>query len=130
MKIRELRVPPADRPFDPGQYLCGLEFYELSEPVSEDDRVGFANMIHYDTFLSLRHGPEHYEASLVPHSSTFYAALEACFGHLDGWSELPRESDGLPFRVLVPFLLHYYPPPEKPVRQGRFGRLADWLKRR
>ena len=130
MKIRELRTPSADTSFDPGQYFCGLEFYELNEPVSEADRVGLANMIHYTTFLSLRHGAEPYEASLVPRSSTFYAAVEACFGHLEGWHELPRESDALPLRFLVPFLLHHYPPPEKKARTGRFGRLADWLKRR
>ena len=131
MKIRELRVPSGDfRDLDPGRYLCELEFYPADESVGEGDRDGLAQMVHYLAFLSLRAGPELYEASLVPHSSTAYVALETYFGHLDGWKELPRESDALPYRFLVPFLMDYYPPHPAGAGQSLLSRLVHWWKGR
>jgi len=129
MKIRELRAPSGDlRAFDPGRYLCGLQFYPADEPLGESDRDGLAQMIHYLAFLSLRGGTERFESSLVPHSSSAYVALETYFGHLEGWEDLPREADALPYRVLVSFLMGYYPPPER--RSSLLIRLARWWKGR
>ncbi len=131
MKIRELKMPAGDlHAFDPGRHLSALQFDPTDAPVTEEDRVGLSGIVHYLAFLSLRGGPEPYESSLVPHSSSAYAALDAYFGHLEGWSELPRESDALPYRVLVPFLLDYYPPPMRTARGGLLGRLVGWWRGR
>jgi hypothetical protein len=127
MKIRELRVPAADQPFDPARYLAGLEFYESAVPLTETDRSGLANIVHYLAFLSLRHGDDQYNAAVIPRASSAYAALESCYQHLEGWSELPLDAEGLAYRDLVPFLLHYYPPPERP-STGISGLLKRWWK--
>ena len=127
MKIRELRAPPADRPFDPAQYLTGLDFYESDDPLTEADRIGLANIVHYLAFLSLRHGDSQYNAALIPHASSAFAALESCYQHLDGWDELPNDAGALPYSHLVPFLLHYYPPPERR-STGISGLLKRWWK--
>ena len=127
MRIRELRAPPAAvGAFDPGRYLCDLTFDPSDDPLTEADRVGLSQMVHYLAFLWLRGVTELYESSLLPQSSSAYAALDAYFGHLDGWSELPRESGALPYRALVEFLMHYYPPPERPPRRRLLRKLAAW----
>ena len=54
VKIRTLTAPRSDlSSFDPGEYLSGLDFYETADPISEEDRDGFAQFVHILTFMAL-----------------------------------------------------------------------------
>jgi hypothetical protein len=111
VKIRTLTAPQTPlTTFDPGEYLSGLEFYETDSPISEEDRDGLAQFLHFLAFMALQAKSSRWAASMVPRESLAYRALEAHFGHLNGWEELREDEPGLSYRGLSSFLIRYYPP--------------------
>jgi hypothetical protein len=111
VKIRELTAPSGDLgAFDPGRYLCSLDFYATAEPVDDAERDGLAQLVHFVAFLALQAHSPAFATAVVPQDSFAHAALESYFGHLEGWTDLPRDAKGLPYRALASFLMAYYPP--------------------
>jgi hypothetical protein len=109
VKIRALTAPPTPLgDFDPGAYLSGLEFYKTDAPISEVDRDGLAQFVHFLAFLALKAKSSRWASSVIPQGSSASRAIESHFGHLPGWpGVLPG---GLPYRQLASFLMHHYPP--------------------
>src|SRR5262245_17974308 len=111
VKIRSLTAPPLPlTDVDPGEYLSGLEFYETSSPITEEDRDGLAQFAHYLAFMALQSQSRRWANSIVTRDSQAYRALESHFGHLRGWPGVPKGEGGLPYRVLASFLMQHYPP--------------------
>jgi hypothetical protein len=111
VKIRTLLAPTGDlAEFDPGEYLCGLEFYPTEEPVDDAERNGLAQLVHFVGYLALQARSPAFATAVVATDSLAHAALQTYFGHLEGWNELPREPAGLTYRALASFLMTHYPP--------------------
>ena len=111
VKIRELVAPSGDlAEFDPGAYLCSLEFYPTTEVVDETERDGLAQLVHFVGYLALQANSPAFATAVVPTESLAHSALESYFRHLEGWSDLPRDGHGLTYRALASFLMTYYPP--------------------
>lgn len=111
VKIRSLAAPPTPLDaFDPGEYLDGLDFYETDTPISEPDRDGLAQFVHYLAFLALRAKSSKWSASTVGRGTSAFRCLESHFAHLDGWRELAQVENGLSYRQLAGFLMPHYPP--------------------
>ena len=109
VKVRTLLAPPAPlAEFDPGAYLSELEFYETNSPISEKDRDGLAQFVHFLAFLALQAQSSRWASSVVPQNGHAHRALELHFGHLAGWPDVP--TGGLPYRQLARFLMQHYPP--------------------
>ena len=55
VRIRTLvaPTPPLDE-FDPGAYLSSLEFYETTDPITDADRDGLAQFVHFLAFIALK----------------------------------------------------------------------------
>jgi len=111
VKIRLLVAPePPLTAFDPGEYLSSLEFYETTDTITEMDRDGLAQLVHYLAFLALSSKSDKWEASLVRHGTLAYKALSSHFGHLDAWHAVANNPEGVHYRALASFLLPCYPP--------------------
>jgi hypothetical protein len=109
VKIRTLTAPPTPlSEFDPGAYLSELEFYETDSPVSDEDRDGLAQFVHFLAFLALQAQSSRWPSSVVPRGSQAHRALESHFGHLAGWPVVA--AGGLPYRELAGLLMQHYPP--------------------
>ena len=110
-RIRELIAPQLPlTAFDPGEYLAGLEFYETNEPITDEDRDGLAQFVHFLAFLALKGQSSKWDAATVRRDTSAYRALESHFGQLEGWEELAAHEVGLPYRELAGFLMGHYPP--------------------
>jgi hypothetical protein len=96
--------------FDPGEYLCGLEFYETDSPITEEERDALAQFAHILAFTALEAKSSKWAASTVLRGTSAYGALESHFGHLQGWQELAKAESGLHYRQLAHFLMRHYPP--------------------
>ncbi len=111
IKIRTLTAPSTDLgSLDPGEYLGGLEFYETDEPITDEERDGLAQLTHFVAFLALEAKSTRFATSVVGGHTLAYRALESHFGHLAGWTTVPRDERGLEYRGLVVFLMNHYPP--------------------
>lgn len=111
VKIRTLPAPQAPlTAFDPGEYLNGLDFYETEKPVTEEDRDGLAQFVHFLAFLALQARSTNWDGSTVRQGTSAYRALESHFGHLEGWQELTKGESCLQYRRLATFLMEHYPP--------------------
>lgn len=111
VKIRELKAPEADlSKFDPGCYLANLEFYETDETVSNEDRDGLAQFIHFLAFLALQSQSSHWDSSIVPRGSSAFRAIESHFNDLDGWDAAALDKGDISYRDLASFLMSHFPP--------------------
>jgi hypothetical protein len=111
VKIRTLSSPHSDlSSFDPGKYLCDLEFYETSDAITNADRDGLAQFVHFLAFMALQAKSNAWEHSTVRRDATAFRALESHFGHLKGWEAITQGKNGLSYRQLVSFLMDPYPP--------------------
>ena len=111
VKIRTLHAPQGDlSSFDPGAYLSGLEFYETENQVTEDERDGLAQFVHFLAYVSLSARSTGWDQSVIEPDSSAFSALESHFGHLEGWTDLAPNGQRLGYRVLAKFLLGPYPP--------------------
>jgi hypothetical protein len=111
VRIRVLTAPEGDlSTFDPGEYLCSLEFYETDQALTEEDRDGLAQFVHFLAFLALEARSSAWQASAVGRDTSAYRALESHFGHLEGWAEVSRDAPALSYRSLVTLLMRHYPP--------------------
>ena len=111
VKIRTLPAPSiGSGAFDPGRYLSLLDFYETDEPITEADRDGLAQIVHYLAYLTLESRSPAWDRSFVARESLAHRALDSHFGSIPGWSELPRDERGLQYHGLTAFLMGCYPP--------------------
>jgi hypothetical protein len=111
VKIRTLTTPQMPfTEFDPGEYLCSLEFYETDCPLTEEDRDGLAQFAHLLAFMALRSKSTRWNASTIKPDTMAYQAFESHFGHLPGWRELANTDHGVHYRKLANFLMGHYPP--------------------
>ena len=110
VKIRKLVAPEGDlTEFDPGRYLSELEFYETDEAITDEDRDGLAQFVHYLAFLALSKKSTGWPDSMIETKSTAFAAIQSHFGKMVGWEKIATE-DGIPYRFLASFLMTAYPP--------------------
>ena len=98
VKIRTLIAPEGDlTEFDPGRYLSELEFYETDDPVTEEDRDGLAQFVHYLAFLALarnrRGGPTLLLKSKVLPSSRFNLILGTWTDGRKSWPRMALHTD-------------------------------------
>jgi hypothetical protein len=111
VRIREIVAPEGDlSTFDPGRYLSGLEFYESDTPVTDADRDGLAQFVHYLGFVALRAQSSSFGSSVIRGTSTAYRALESHFGDLPEWPQGSSPPADLSYRQLAWFLMRHYPP--------------------
>jgi hypothetical protein len=111
VKIRTLMAPPLPlSEFDPGEYLCGLEFYETESEITEEDRDGMAQFAHLLAFMALKGQSSKWADSTVRRGTLAYQALESHFGSLSGWEHLEADERGINYHQLASFLMGYYPP--------------------
>jgi len=111
VKIRELAAPEADlSSFDPGKYLSDLEFYETRAPITEEDRDGLAQFVHFLAFLALQGKSTGWSESSVAPDSLAYRALDSHFSHLDGWARIAQDGKAISYRALATTLMQPYPP--------------------
>ena len=111
VKIRTLTAPGGDlSQFDPGVYLSGLEFYETSDEITETDRNGLAQILHFLAFLATNAQSRRWSGSVVAHGTSAYEALASHFGDLPEWHDLAVPGENLAYSEMVRFLLPHYPP--------------------
>ena len=110
VKIRKLIPPEGDLSrLDPGGYICDLEFYETSDNITEEDREGLAELLHYLAYIALTNKSEKWASSTISKNTSAYLAIEHHFGSLDGWGNL-IEDNGINYKKLVSLLMPIYPP--------------------
>jgi len=86
VKIRTLVAPGGNlSEFDPGAYLSRLEFYQTSDELTEDDRHGMAQILHFLAFLAENAQSRYRNSSVVALGTSAYDALRSHFGDLAGW---------------------------------------------
>ena len=111
VRIRTLVAPPPPfNEFDPGAYLSTLEFYETTEPISDADRDGLAQFVHYLAFIALKARSKKWQTATIRHDTDAFLAIQSHFATLDGWQELAVGSADLLYSRLAKFLMPYYPP--------------------
>lgn len=111
IKIKSLQAPDSDlTKFDPGAYLAELEFYETDEPITDQDRDGLAQFIHFLAFLALKSQSDRWRASVVPYGSSAFLAIGSHFSHLPGWDAVSRGNENIFYSDLASFLMSHIPP--------------------
>ena len=115
VRIRTLVAPDGDlSEFDPGAYLSALDFYETSDEITETDRNGLAQILHFLEFLATNAQSRRWSGSVVAHGTSAYNALASHFGDLPGWHDVARPGENLAYSEIVRFLLSHYPPRRPP----------------
>ena len=111
VRFRALPAPPSDlSDFDPGTYVAGLDVYDTGLVLTEPDRDGLAQFVHYVAFLALQARSSAWPGSTIPVDSSICRALVTHFAHLGGWNEIPIVDGAISFRAVVTCLMSTYPP--------------------
>ena len=111
VKIRELRPPSLPlSEFDPGAYLAGMDFYETDEAITDEERDGLAQLVHFVAFIALQAKSTCWSTSSIAKGTTVYRALESYFGHLSEWEHIAGSSSEVPYQRLVSSLMRPFPP--------------------
>jgi hypothetical protein len=111
VRFRVLPAPPSDLSgFDPGTYVSELDVVETENALTEADRDGLAQFLHYVAYLALSAGSSAWPGATIPVDSSIYRALATHFGHLRAWEGIPIIEGRISYRALVSFLMPEYPP--------------------
>jgi hypothetical protein len=96
--------------FDPGANLSALEFCETTDPISDAERDGLAQLVHFLAFIALKHRSTKWQTAMISRGTDAFHAIQPHVATLEGCQELAGESVDLLYSRLAKFLIRHFPP--------------------